>query len=426
MSGHRRPGARRFAQGPFAAELETLRVPAWVVDTAGGTIVAANAAGRQRFGMAADAPLATLDGAMPGLAKLRALASANGHGQTGRHRETLVFWTTHGVETFNCDIEMAGANDGAPLMLVSVASEEQPVTQPSEVSDDPVSSPPAPRDDAETLKEIARVILSGNYLNTLTVPESGETPQATPLVPASTEINSSLAISAPDLGRLAHELKTPLSAIVSASEVIRDERLGALGNDRYRGYVGDIHDSAKHALAVITRMLNSATGGTSLVPAVPVTPVDLNVIAGRSVSALRAMAEERGLALYDDLEPHLPRVVGDETALRQIVLNLMTNAMKFTAWGGEIHIVTRYARDGSVWLAVRDTGHGMTEDEVGAALDDSVGPEPQWRQGGGLGMGLPLVRQLAEGNGARLEIDSVPGRGTAVVLTFPRDRLAAV
>jgi signal transduction histidine kinase len=111
--------------------------------------------------------------------------------------------------------------------------------------------------------------------------------------------------------------------------------------------------------------------------------------------------------------------------VKQILFNLLANALKFTKSGGEVRVVTGLGFDRSVFVAVQDTGPGMSTEEIARALDDRDPPQLERKEAGGLGIGLPLAQRLAKANGARLEFDSVPGEGTAVAVIFPRDRVAA-
>ncbi len=214
------------------------------------------------------------------------------------------------------------------------------------------------------------------------------------------------------VAKLAHELKTPLSAIAAAAEIMRDERLGPIGSEKYRGYASDIYDSARHALGVIGRMLEAARGdGTP--GQLSFAEIDLDDMARGVVSAMTPLAAEAGLNLLADLCDRLPHVVADRIAVRQILLNLITNAIKFTPRGGEVVISTCYDGEGPVVLEVRDNGPGIEATAHGAA-------------GKGLGLGLPLVRAMAAANGADVVIDSAPGQGTSVRVAFRKDHVVPV
>jgi signal transduction histidine kinase len=111
-------------------------------------------------------------------------------------------------------------------------------------------------------------------------------------------------------------------------------------------------------------------------------------------------------------------------SVKQVLFNLLANALKFTRKGGEVRVVTGLGFDRSVFVAVQDTGPGMSTGEIARALDADAPPRPERKEAGGLGIGLPLALSLAKANGARLEIDSTPGEGTVVALIFPKDRVA--
>lgn len=235
--------------------------------------------------------------------------------------------------------------------------------------------------------------------------------------------------------RAAHELKTPIGAIAAAAEIMRDERLGRMdsadGRERYLGYAGDIAGNAHHALAVIDRMLGRTTlaaAGSTAAGRVkagddvgPVT-IDPAAICAAAVATSEAMARRARVDLVCDIGPDLPRLEADATSFKQILLNLLTNAIKFTPQGGGVLLAAVATRGGGLRIDVRDTGEGMTRAAIARALDPSLGgrghPIGEPRPGGGLGIGLPLVRTLVEAAGGRMSMESVLGSGTTVTLAF--------
>ena len=437
-----------------------------VLDVAKSQLIAATARGLELLTLAPTTSLPlTLDGAMPALQRLRHTAAND---PSARHSD-LIFWIGDGVVRLDGVARFNVGNVGERLLVVGLQPAFSTANSPPEmnpapstlqsldeikISEDPLAKvetvapeitastlPPAPRDDAQTLKDIARAIREGQNSGRTAVdleltPEPPATGQAiAKLEPASVQMQPRPLKQLPldgftgvSLAKLAHELKTPLSAILAAAEIMRDERLGTMGNRRYLGYAGDIHDSASHALDVIGKMLDG--GGPVEHPRPPIEAIDINELCRRVVSSMKPLAKGRQLSLELEALPRLQRVSADPVALRQIVINLITNALKFTPPGGEVHVVTGYLDDGSLFLVVRDTGDGMTGHAMAHAFDDDIldpssGAEPACaRPGGGHGIGLPLVRQLARDNHAALEIDSEPGKGTVVLLAFPPSRLS--
>jgi len=400
--------------------------PAWIIDPAKGRVLAANAAGAARLGLRPDAASGTLDAAMPGLVRLRAMMREP---LDGGRREPLVFWTAYGAENLICDVAAVvegSENASSELVLVSIASgvarrrPDAAADAPSPLPEEHALPPPVvpSADDAATMLKIASAIRSGFA--------GGRPPPSTDAGEAvgDSELAASAANRNPHISKLAHELRTPLSAIAAAAEIMRDERFGAIGNERYHGYTSDIHDNAQHALALINRLLSGddAEKASGLLEPVD---IDLNGVAESSVSALRPLAEEAGLKLECEFHGQLPKVRADLTTIKQVLFNLLSNAIKFTPHGGDVRVVTGLGFNRSVFIAVQDTGAGMTEQQIEAALKAPVPEQPQRSKDGGHGIGLPLARNLAEANGARLEIDSALGEGTAVALVFPRDRVIA-
>jgi len=399
--------------GPEAA-LSRCRGPAWVIDPAKGRVIAANSAGAARLGLRPDAAFGALDAAMPGLIRLRSMASEPLRGGT---RESLVFWTAYGAENLLCSVNAVGAPGTPTLVLVTMVNEDQDIaaaggpTRSNGVS--------AATDDNATLKKIASAIRGGFG--------GRNDPHETPAYELDEEGGESAASSpdhTPNVSKLAHELRTPLSAIAVAAEIMKNERFGKLPNARYRGYAGDIHDNARHALAVISRLLGGDAPETTT-NLLETAEFDLNAIAKSSASAMRPLAEEVNLKVRHKLHARLPHVIGDTIMVKQILFNLLANAIKFTEPGGEVRVVTGLGFDRAVFVAVRDSGPGMSADEIERALDTTSPPKPERKETGGLGIGLPLALSLAKANGARIEIDSATGEGTAVALIFPKERVAS-
>jgi signal transduction histidine kinase len=290
---------------------------------------------------------------------------------------------------------------------------------------------PHPGSDAAKLKEIARRIREGQ-MTRLQADRHGQhqdigsrEPSADPTGGAPQDVPFSVRAS------LAHELKTPVSAIAAAADIMQDERFGPLGSPRYLGYARDIHGSARHVLGVIDRML--AEGRTDPVPLsgdLDITQIDTGKTLEATVSQLAPLAERAGIALALELSPRLPHVIADATSLRQIVFNLVTNALKFTDCGGRITVAARHSADGPLSISVSDTGSGIAEAEIERLLAPGGTARRQPRGGAantdGLGLGLPLVRTLASANGAAFSIESTPGKGTSASVVFGKERVVPV
>ncbi|MEQ1578633.1 MAG: ATP-binding protein [Hyphomicrobium sp.] len=280
------------------------------------------------------------------------------------------------------------------------------------------------------------------------------------------------------LAQAAHDIKTPLSAISAASEIIRDERLGPAGNERYRAYAADIHASARHALAIVDRLMKLPpvpvvaplhTGGSpkedsgspkediggpnesssrphqragspnpsdgqpkqsnsgsakanagssySAPTETGSSPlIDMNALVAGCVAELSPLTENHQLGVTVRLDPSQPRVGVDATGLKQSLLNVLTNAMKFTRAGGSIHVETERLPSKGLLISVRDTGHGMTKGAIARLLEvgsESAAISPTAT---GLGLGIPQVRAFCQANRAQLTIDSTLGRGTVVTI----------
>jgi len=227
------------------------------------------------------------------------------------------------------------------------------------------------------------------------------------------------------LAKISHELRTPLNSIIGFSEVMAQEQFGALKNDRYRGYVNDIHSSGKHLLSLINDLLDLSKVEAGKLE-LKFTSVDLNEIILKSVSSMQNDANRERIVIRNSLNSDLPNVVADERSCRQIVLNLLSNAIKFTKGGGQVIVSSSLEESGEVKISVRDTGIGMSKKDIKHALEpfrqittSSTGTSV------GTGLGLPLTKALTEANRARFTIESKPKSGTLVEITFPTARVLA-
>ena len=227
------------------------------------------------------------------------------------------------------------------------------------------------------------------------------------------------------LAKISHEIRTPLNAIIGFSEVMIDERFGTLGNERYKQYLKDIHASGSHLLSLLNDLLDLSKIETGKLDLTFV-GVNLNELVQQCVAIMQPEANRERVIIRTSLPPKLPQVMADPRSVRQIMLNLLSNSIKFTGAGGQVIVSTALTDDDEVILRVRDTGSGMSERDLQTALE----PFRQLattarRRGNGTGLGLPITKALTEANHARFAISSRVDDGTLVEVTFPAMRVLA-
>ncbi|MBV9553322.1 MAG: response regulator [Alphaproteobacteria bacterium] len=225
------------------------------------------------------------------------------------------------------------------------------------------------------------------------------------------------------LATMSHELRTPLNAIIGFSEMMLREVLGELGNEHYKSYVADIHASGTHLLQIVNDILDlskAEAGKIDLCEDV----FELRDIMGAVNQLTANRIEAAGLTRIVDLPDGLPPICGDERKTKQVLLNLIANAVKFTPVGGRITITGRHDLDEGLAVTVADTGIGIPEGDLERVLKpfEQVGSSFS-RQHQGTGLGLPLVKAVMELHGGRLLLNSEFGVGTAVTVVFPPERL---
>jgi PAS domain S-box-containing protein len=226
------------------------------------------------------------------------------------------------------------------------------------------------------------------------------------------------------LAKISHELRTPLNAILGFSEVMRLERFGEIRNDKYRGYVNDIHSSGSHLLSLIDDLLDLSKVEAGKLE-LNFTSVSLPEVVEHGFKLVQDQATSARVILRKTLPADLPNVVADLRSMRQIVLNLLSNAIKFTDPGGQVIVSAQVTPNGELKFRVKDTGLGMTDTEITEALEPFRRITTDGRDVPGTGLGLPLTKALAEANRTTFAISSEPRKGTLIEITFPTTRVLA-
>jgi signal transduction histidine kinase len=223
------------------------------------------------------------------------------------------------------------------------------------------------------------------------------------------------------LANMSHELRTPLNAIIGFSESLTHKIFGPMNNAKQEEYVINIQESGELLLSLINDILDvSAIEADKL--ELNETDVDLKDAVEAASRLVRTRAEESGIELINNFNGSQPIICADERRIKQILVNLLTNAVKFTKVGGSVSIGAGIERDHSITLSVSDTGIGMSADEIARAMEPfGQVHHDQSTDQDGTGLGLPLTKKLVEAQGGKLSIDSEPGTGTTVRIIFPAD-----
>jgi two-component system, cell cycle sensor histidine kinase PleC len=225
------------------------------------------------------------------------------------------------------------------------------------------------------------------------------------------------------LATMSHELRTPLNAILGFSEVMKNELFGPHTVPSYRDYSNDIHSSGHHLLTLINEILDLSrveAGRYELNEEAVSIP---NVVED-CIHLLNIRAQKRDITLIPAIEDSLPRLWADERAIRQITLNLMTNAIKFTPQGGMVTIKAGWTAAGGQYISIRDTGPGIPAEEMAIVLSSfGRGSSAQKNADEGSGLGLPIVKGLVEMHGGNFTLKSKVRAGTEAIAIFPPQRV---
>ena len=225
------------------------------------------------------------------------------------------------------------------------------------------------------------------------------------------------------LATMSHELRTPLNAILGFSEVMKNEVLGPIENPAYRDYAGDIHTSGQHLLGLINEILDLSrieAGRYELYEE----PINLVALVEECRHLLHLRAHNKAITIDEQYARGLPRLLADDRAVRQIVLNILSNAIKFTPTGGRIWIRVSWAAGGGQFLSIRDNGPGIPAEEIPIVLSSfGQGSIAIKSAEQGTGLGLPIVQALMRMHDGDFELKSKLREGTEVVITFPVSRV---
>jgi signal transduction histidine kinase len=224
------------------------------------------------------------------------------------------------------------------------------------------------------------------------------------------------------LATMSHELRTPLNAVIGFAELLSNETFGPIGDARYREYAVEIRQSGAHLLDLINDVLDLSKLDAGRLE-LSEEEIDPHRVVEDAIAMLRMQAEEAGVSLDVAVDPRLPTLVVDRRRVRQVLVNLISNAIKFTPEGGKV-TVGAFRHGGSLTIAVADTGIGIAPEDIPKALErfgqiDST----LSRKYEGTGLGLPLSKRLMELHDGTLEIESAVGAGTNVSVTFPASRI---
>ena len=221
------------------------------------------------------------------------------------------------------------------------------------------------------------------------------------------------------LANISHELRTPLNAVIGFSEIMIAETYGQIGNAQYKDYINDINNSGKHLLSVINDILDFSKASADKLKVEKI-ELDLNKLASSSMRFVKPRADSASVKLIEDLPQEHIIIYADPQRLKQALLNLLSNSVKFTPADGSVTLsIRKNAAKKLVFISVADTGIGMSDQDIPKALSSFGQVDNKLsRKYEGTGLGLPLTKKLIELMNGKLDIKSAPGKGTTVTIEF--------
>jgi signal transduction histidine kinase len=224
------------------------------------------------------------------------------------------------------------------------------------------------------------------------------------------------------IANMSHELRTPLNAVIGFSEIVLQDMNRNIVKEQHKSYIEDIHSAGRHLLGIINDILDFAKAESGTLT-LQEREVDVCAVVAASVRLVGAKAREMGIEINNRVPDDLPRLWGDELKVKQMLLNVLSNAVKFTKPKGHVDITGAVDLEGLV-LNIRDTGIGISETDLPRVMQPFVQVEnSRTRLQEGTGIGLPLVKAMVELHGGNIALQSVLDEGTTVRLTFPAARV---
>jgi len=394
----------------------TAEEPVWVWDAAARRILWANQAGRTFWGTASNEDLRVRTFDARNKAVLRMAALANDGGDKREWVETLILGAANGRQSVTChmqSLEVAGGHPGLIVKALQAASSRDPKAPEAEAAEilpRSRSEQRAAKADRTALDAIAARLKRGPAKG-----KQARRAKAPVLAEPGNESRPETALLT--VRELCHELRNPLSVILGFAERISDIAPPGRNQERLRAYAADIMESAHLALAILGDFSMRVLRPEESLP--PPEPVDIAATVESCLRLIAPLAKQAGLKVSKSTGKRLPPLPAGERVLKQILLNVLMNAVRHQKTGGRIEVTARKRKDGAVRLSIADDGRGMTKKEIKSVMTANRRKAPLVPAPGRSGLGLPLVKRLVESAGGTLAIDSKRGRGTTVEMLFP-------